>query len=515
LAYIHYLRKAFTDQGAASVAVTEAEGKFTPHFDGKDWWHVRDLSTKNLYNSYPLNADTTIMDGITISKHSTDPTKYVIEYTRALTVSRPVWQNNTNGDDAPFIGFGLKKGVDVNISVFGSGAVQGGRYFDTEGESLYSRPVVNDFATYETALEEAGLHPSDGVLLNHSRVKISSAGTGDTNVMSNGMYDFILAYYNPASDYDGSDAGTEAGKARLPSWLDSGLTFDGLALPDGVASRNIGGAVANSMSRKGDARTSGVPASYASAAGEPRADFVNSITVPMANYMVSNLHISEFKNTNIIGDGDKWSSIAYSNLSLIPTTNVGLIGDYSNIGTLGGIFKGVTDIKGKTPTYIGQDDSTVRGYIDLWHIQNNMGINNFYVISIKDLDGIQYFNKDDPGWSIYNPANVVIYPKKYGTSVINGESVFLKPKYRAFLDGPTAQTGTPKIMPVDSSFTDSSYYKGTVVSASGAPNVYPLDEASWINAANNNGAAPAVDTYSNAPKLNATSFGSISVSAAP
>jgi hypothetical protein len=52
----------------------------------------------------------------------------------------------------------------------------------------------------------------------------------------------------------------------------------------------------------------------------PNSNFVGSITVPAVNYMVYNLHIDEFKNTNILGDGDKWSSgISRNTLSLMPT----------------------------------------------------------------------------------------------------------------------------------------------------------------------------------------------------
>jgi hypothetical protein len=73
------------------------------------------------------------------------------------------------------------------------------------------------------------LSPSDGVLLNHSHVKISSPGS-NTNVMANGMYDFILAYYNPEADYDSAADPQAAMRARLPSWP-SGLTVDGRYVP--------------------------------------------------------------------------------------------------------------------------------------------------------------------------------------------------------------------------------------------------------------------------------------------
>jgi hypothetical protein len=114
--------------------------------------------------------------------------------------------------------------------------------------------------------------------------------------MANGIYDFILACYNPKAD--GTFAGSDL-SARLSSWPASGLTFDGA---------DIGGIIVGNPYRKGSTGTS----------GEPNDNYVGNITVPMANYMVSNLHISEFKNTNIIRDGDKWDGIGGNNFTLAP-----------------------------------------------------------------------------------------------------------------------------------------------------------------------------------------------------
>ncbi|MDR0643841.1 MAG: hypothetical protein LBG05_02845 [Treponema sp.] len=86
--------------------------------------------------------------------------------------------------------------------------------------------------------------------------------------MANGMYDFILAYYNPKSD--GAVEGADL-KARLPQWPASGLTLDGSA-NGGVTSRNIGGITADNAYRKG----------VDGASGEPNANYVGNITVPMA-----------------------------------------------------------------------------------------------------------------------------------------------------------------------------------------------------------------------------------------
>jgi hypothetical protein len=60
------------------------------------------------------------------------------------------------------------------------------------------------------------------------------------------------------------------------------------------------------------------------------------MAVPMANYLIKTLQVSEFRNTNIIGDADKWDgSGGLKNLTLkMPITNVGLIGDYSSVNDL-------------------------------------------------------------------------------------------------------------------------------------------------------------------------------------
>jgi hypothetical protein len=94
-----------------------------------------------------------------------------------------------------------------------------------------------NFADYEAALLSNSLHPSNGVLLNHSEVDINAAA--NPNVASKGMYDFILTYYNPDADYDSAayeikDQNNRLayadGRAHLPSWP-SGLIFDGRHVP--------------------------------------------------------------------------------------------------------------------------------------------------------------------------------------------------------------------------------------------------------------------------------------------
>jgi hypothetical protein len=241
----------------------------------------------------------------------------------------------------------------------------------------------------------------------------------------------------------------------------------------------------------------------------------------MANYLISSLHVSEFQNTNIIGDGVMWSTYdeAGKDIVLPPVTNVGLIGNYYGVvvnNRIGGRIRGVLDIQGNAPNMLDNSIEEKEGYLNLWDVSHDMGVNRFHVVCIKDPNGAQYFNVQGVWDADPQPANVVMYATKYNATDIANEVSYLKPSYRAFLDGANAQTGAPKIMPVDAAFANAASYKGAVVSSSGAPDVAPLDEAAWIAAANaNNGAAPPFVPYNAAPALDATAFAAIAVSAAP
>jgi len=333
------------------------------------------------------------------------------------------------------------------------------------GSVINDYPIVNDWAAYESALKDNGLHPSDNVLLDHSRVRVQGIGSAVPNVAANGMYDFVLAYYNPNGS--GSTVGTD-NKSLLPVWPTSGLTFDGSA-NGAVTSRNIGGVTANSADRKAAVAGGGYQQS------EPRTDYVGNLTVPMANYLISSLGISEFKNTNIIGDGDKWSSLSGSNyLSLIPTRNIGLIGDYNNIVYIDGNFNGVIDIKFTTisSTLFGISQTTAnRGYLNIWHdISSETRYGAFGVVYIRGLGG-EYIHTGVSGF----PATYtnVIISKKYAGSLVGHAS--LQPNHRAFVDN----TGQAKVTGADLTGIDTKYL-GTDATRP----VPSLNEEDWLKFGN-------------------------------
>ncbi|MDR1955580.1 MAG: hypothetical protein LBQ30_01845, partial [Treponema sp.] len=507
LAYVHYLREAIKNANAASVSVNAPADKITPVFDGKEWW-MHGLVERNLYSSYPTDSDTMLLNDIKVSRNASN-NKYVLIYNRALRISRPVWQENSDNEPAPFHGFGLIKGTNGSIAPisgdWGNISILVGQEAEEINTHLYY-PTVSNWAAYETALKEAGLHPTDGVLLNHGNVMVQNAGA-NVNIANNGMYDFILAYYNPKAD--GSfPAGASDLKDRLPNTrgVKIGLAFDGsAALPAGISSRNIGGQTADSLSRKGARETTGTPAFHVANTGEPRADFVGHITVPMANYLKSTLLVPEFKNTNIIGDADQWDNIDANNreiLDLVPTINVGLIGNYDI--AIRGNLRGVTDIKGTIPEVIGPGSNPLGGYLNLWNnVSRETFINAFAVVYARNSGDEKIVTGVVGHPDAY--SKVIIHSNKYDkANLVPDAAGVLKPYHRAFLDG-----ATPKITPTTDSSIDAAY-RG--LDTSGAEAVPPLDEASWINAANaNNGAAPAFMNYASAPKWEAAAFNAIPV----
>jgi hypothetical protein len=104
-----------------------------------------------------------------------------------------------------------------------------------------------------------------------------------------------------------------------------------------------------------------------------------------------------------------------------------------------------------------------------------MGVNRFYVVSLKDKNGIQYFNKGGI-WSFQpNPANAVIYPNKYASTIISGEVSYLKPYHRAFID----TNGQVKLTGLDLTGIDTKYLGSN-------PNqpVPSLNEEDWIKFGN-------------------------------
>ena len=446
LAYVHYLRQAL--QSANSVSI---DSSLIPEFDGRDWWtHGSTSLAKDLYSTYPENTETVLMNGVKVSHDSID-NKYVIVYERDLKVSRPVWQNNNDGVEVPFHGFGLEKDKNGSIAPFNNGRsiVFGGNWREENNNDYYSR--VSDWVAYESALKEAGLHPSqkdtsgNPIRLDHSRVQVNGI-TGPTNVVSNGLYDFILAYYNPAPTGTPDDGL----KALLPDWKISGLSFDGYAkdssgyiknagkytpvLPESGTSRNIGGIIAASGERK--ASSAGVYGSVGSGyngqayeKNEPRVDFVSSITYAMAKYLAEKLNIHKISNTNIIGNYLWWVGDKFY-------TNVAFIGDYSSLDGIPMKTHGVIDIKGPLPKQI-IDNAAEAKYLNIWsNISRETNIFDFPIAVLRGSGGenITTGSYLTPG----SEAKVIIYHNKYtGTPPKNSDA---QPHYRAFMVG-----ATPKI----------------------------------------------------------------------
>jgi hypothetical protein len=530
---IHLLRMAFNDQNLPvtneppmdKIFIDMPKDKFIPVLDAQDWayYHYYRITwetgeEKSFYDFYPKTS-TELINGLTIQPDGNPAdNKYKIVVGRALKVTnlfyswdRPALLDNEEwytGKQTPINGFGweINAGGSIVLATPDESVYVGEYYW-------FDRNLT--FANYEAALRNNGFHPSNGVFLNHSEVYLMT-DSANTNVMSNGIYDFILAYYNPDKDYNAAAYEVKDeynritytdGRARLPSWPSSGLTFDGSQ--NGVSSRNIGGITAASAARKASVDGGGYQK------GEPRSDFVGNITVPMANYMVSSLHINAFKNTNIIGDGDMWDNLGnimgsnLKSLILISTVNIGIIGDYSSIEGMSGNFRGLTDIKGIAPIGIGQGGRT--GYFNIWDnvSRETLQFANISVVRIHGTGGHKV------GTDIYEEGTktfVVIYDKKY-TDNLDSNVYNMHPYHRAFVDS----SGQIRVVDPEMTGIDGKY-KGSNKNQS----IPSLNEEDWITAGNSGLDKPTADlssTYaslSSAYKWNdAADFNSNSVSAAP
>jgi hypothetical protein len=218
LAYVHYLRQALQAVvgNGKNVAINS---DLTPVFNDKDWWAANNSNqtVTNLYGDYSTSTYSDfntggieIMNGIKIFKHVSD-NKYMIAYNRPIKTSKvALGAGNIWGVNYPFHGFGLKKEANGTISPEnGNIEIYGGK----NGIWNYDDNIIS-FTVYETFLKEAGLYPSATLKPDHSKIAINALGTDDKNIMSNGIYDFILWYYNPAPS--GATANDEALAELIP-----------------------------------------------------------------------------------------------------------------------------------------------------------------------------------------------------------------------------------------------------------------------------------------------------------
>jgi hypothetical protein len=473
LRHIHLLREAFVEKGVPTdkILINAPEHTFTPVFDGREWarvsWYRINWDTgvyKSLFDFYPRGV-TELINGIQIAGNP-DGSTYRLVYGRAMKVTVFVWEPVQGYDEegterSPIIGIGLEKAAGGSI-ILASDDVYVNPLADW---MVYCNIKIDDIKRYENILREHGLHPDNGVFLNLSNVIFVlpvNAPDSATNIAANGILDFMYLYYNPAKDYiDGSDPAIEVKKNRLPGVgfdrrpdddVFRSFIFDGYAtdsngnyimvngkytpaLPAGVTSRNIGGVTINNPLRKGGATGNGIT-------GEPNEDFINNITVLMAKCLAS-LHvfnargaITELRNTNIIGDGSGWDfdefffirdGIIIIRSDHIPTiVNVGLIGNYSEIQTIQGTYRGVIDILGNPPYGSIESVAARTGYLNLWNnISHETIVTDFDVVRVHGTGGGNIVTGGIPNIE----ARLIIYDKRYDSLVVD----FLHPHHRAFM----------------------------------------------------------------------------------
>jgi hypothetical protein len=215
--------------------------------------------------------------------------------------------------------------------------------------------------------------------------------------------------------------------------------------------------------------------------------------------MVSSLHIPEFRNTNIIGDGDKWDNLleggsGMKNLFLLSTVNIGLIGDYSNIRNLTANMKGVLDLKGDVPIAIyGVVNINKQGWVNLWDdVLRGTLFSNIYVGVVKGTGGDKVIGGD----VLYAETipHVIIYSHKYTDALVSAAATN-KPYYRAFVD---SRDGKTRITATGLTGDDAKY-----VGSNANMSIPNLDEDAWIAAGNAGLDKPADDLAANYSGLSA------------
>jgi hypothetical protein len=286
--------------------------------------------------------------------------------------------------------------------------------------------------------------------------------------MANGLYDFILAHYNPAAD--NTNNANPALKACIDAMAfsyDGGnhYTFDGLAAKlAGTPARVVPGINGGSPLTNA-ART---------ANGTINDNFQGNITTSMARYLKNKLGITEFKNANIYGDYNQWGS-QYVNHETPNFTNVGLVGNYSGSNAvIHAVIKGVLDIQGPIAgASIINANGTKTGYLKL---SGDVGsTNNRYSnFAVVDVTGVTITNISKVGNGNINSndkANVIIFASKTQANTISISSENT-PTYRAFENG----SGTRNYAP--------SSFGGNIGSPTNPSGQVPaLSEQEWETAA--------------------------------
>jgi hypothetical protein len=292
LSYVHYLRQALVTAGASAVTINVGTG-VTPSFKGEEWLNDDNqgilLGPGNL-SGYTLNQEDNLMTGVTIKDVSG---KRYIEYNTDLMINGNLPYNDLS---TSFYGFGIKakSGSTAQLSSdnWSNIRIGGLNGYTNQGH-------VSDWGTYLTDLKESGLsrvqNPNgfarDLSTAPYPTHNISVGwGSTNTNIMQNGVYDFVLAHYNPkaADGVDGDDRSSSINNIGWPTG-----TFDGKnAPPSGFPARkvNLTGAIVtlSSLARKAPN-------------GNINNMFYGSLNTAMARYLQTKVGISEFKNANIYG----------------------------------------------------------------------------------------------------------------------------------------------------------------------------------------------------------------------
>ena len=412
LTYIHYLRQALQAKAGAGKTVTIALGDadaLTPSFNSNEW-------VQNGTSPFDaLNAGTVLIDGIEIKSEldtNTGTYRKYIEYDTDLMIDGNL---RYRAHFPNIYGFGIKRkpgsstpklsakdGWD-NVTLDSPGGETSGYweyFFQRLREAGLSSIVDPDGAARDNDDPDRPF-PKWNVNVALPAEEVNPIAR---NVMSNYMYDELLAYFNKSF------------QSRIINIVSVGaFTCDGsAAVPDNVPPRKIGGVtLGESMSRR-DGFVEGLVSDT----------YRGTLTPGLVTFLKNKVGITTYSNVNVIGNESEWNGEGRSQFTF---KNAGIKGTYSTL--LQSKFAGIIDIDiNKSIENISSADAKLVLY---QNSSNSMGFEGFEVVDASKLTGnfnnVGQITLNNP----YTPPVVIIYPSR---SAAQNFGAAPGPDYRAYVN---------------------------------------------------------------------------------
>jgi hypothetical protein len=241
--------------------------------------------------------------------------------------------------------------------------------------------------------------------------------------MVNGLYDFILAHYNPSQTGAGVNTTLKECIDAMSFSYQGGnhFTFNGIVAPlPNLPPRVVN--LGSSVTLNSDSRKTG--------AGAINNVFYGSITAAMADYLVGKLGLQEFRNANIYGPASQMA------VGIISYRNAGFV---DSNGSIGGNFYGLIDFSSSTGNIANVDSGRNAKLVLHKNPASSMGFHGFKVVDAGRLTGS--YNKvgsEQLGLGVsYIAPEQILFPSKsaatnFGAVLLN---VNYPPKLRLYPDG--------------------------------------------------------------------------------